>query len=181
MSRQSLGQLLQTLGRRTPKKSIRTLLKVDALGAHAGGQPVMLVETNPGRERKIGAHAHEHAAPALVVDIEVVLHDPAVCDLQVPAVDFLVADRGHDPRRLSGLEDDDDLIRARSPEVRLDKFVAATLWSLDDWGVPVIGLFLYPKLKLVSRTAQHVAADRIEMPVGIEKSDHSLGLLKRLD
>jgi hypothetical protein len=114
------------------------LLKVDALFAQAVRQPVMLVETHPGRERKIGAHAHEHAAPALVVDIEVVLNDPALCELQMPAVCFLVTDGDHDARRLSGFEDDDDLIRARSPEVGLDKFIAATLWCLDDRGAPLV-------------------------------------------
>src|SRR3984893_14666416 len=39
-------------------------------------QPVMLIEAHPGRERKIRADANKDPAPALVVDIEVVLHDP---------------------------------------------------------------------------------------------------------
>jgi hypothetical protein len=43
-------------------------------------------------------------APALVVDVKFVLHDLAVCDLQMPAICFFVADRGHDPRRLSVFE-----------------------------------------------------------------------------
>ena len=181
MRSQGIGQLLQTLGCRTSQKSIRTLPEIDALFAQAVRQPVMLVETHPSRERKIGAHAHEHAAPALVVDIEVVLDDPAVGDLQMPAVCFLVANRGYDPRRLSGFEDDHDLVRARFPEVGLDKFIASTLWCLDDRGVPLVGLFLHPDLKLVGRPPQHVSADRIEVPISIEKPDHSLGLLKRLD
>src|SRR6516225_3352031 len=181
LSSQGVGQLLQTLGRRTLQKSIRRLLEVDVLFAQAIREPVMLVEAHPGRERKIGAHAHEHAAPALVVDIEVVLNDPAIRDLQMPAVCFPVTDRDHDPRRLSGFEDDDDLIRACSGEVGLDKIIAATLWSLDDRGVPLVGLSLHPDLKLVGGATQHVSADRIEVPIGIEEPDHSLGLLKRLD
>src|SRR5215471_4857115 len=112
----------------------------------------MLVEANPSREREVGAHAHEHAAPALVVDIEIVLDDPAVCDLQMPAVCFLVADRGHDPRRLSGFEDDDDAVRMRSPEVGLDKFIPAALRRLDDRNVPLLSSFLNPALKPVGRT-----------------------------
>ena len=91
----------------------------------------------------------------------------------MPAVCFLVADRGYDPRRLSGFEDDHDLVRARFPEVGLDKFIASTLWCLDDRGVPLVGLFLHPDLKLVGRPPQHVSADRIEVPISIEKPDHS--------
>jgi len=46
-----------------------------------------------GWERKVRAHANKDPAPALVVDIQVVLHNPAVCDLKMPAVELLVADR----------------------------------------------------------------------------------------
>ena len=60
------------------------MLEVNVLLAHAVGEPVMLIETDPGGERQIGAHAYEHAAPAPVV-----LADPAFGDLKVPAVDFL--------------------------------------------------------------------------------------------
>ena len=68
--------------------------------------PVMLIEAHPGRERKVRADANKDPAPALVVDIKVVLHDPAVGDLKMPAVELLVADCGHDPRGLSGFEND---------------------------------------------------------------------------
>src|SRR6201981_1639944 len=141
----------------------------------------MLVETNPSGEWKIGAHAHEHPAPALVVDIEVVLHDPAIGDLQVPGAPLLTPDRGHDPRRFSGFEDDDDLIRRCFPEVGLDKLVTTTLWSLDDGGVPPVRLFLHPKLKLFSSAAQDIPADRVQVPISVEEPHHSLGLLERLD
>jgi hypothetical protein len=80
-----------------------------------------------------------------------------VCDLQMPPVCFLVTDGGHDPRRLSGFEDDHGPVRVRSPEVRLDKFIAAALWRLDDRSVSLIGLFLNPDLKPVSGTSQHVS------------------------
>ena len=92
-------------------EGIGALLKVDALLAHPVRQPVMLIEADPRRERQVGADAHEHAAPALVVDIEVVLDDPALGELQMPAVGRLVADRDHDARRFARLQDDDDLIR----------------------------------------------------------------------
>jgi hypothetical protein len=60
------------------------------------------------------------------------------------------------------------LIRVRSSEVVLDKFVAATLWSLDYRGVPAVGLFLHPNLKPLGGTTRHVSADRMEMPIGVE-------------
>jgi hypothetical protein len=37
---------------------------------------VVLIEAHPSRERKIRADANKDPTPALVVDIEVVLHDP---------------------------------------------------------------------------------------------------------
>src|SRR6516225_4170306 len=79
LSGQGVGELLQTLGRRTSQKSIRRLLEVDVLFAQAIREPMVLVETHPRRERKVGAHAHEHPTPALVVDIEVILDNPAIC------------------------------------------------------------------------------------------------------
>ena len=99
----------------------------------------------------------------------------------MPAVCLLVADRGHDPRGLSRLQDNDDLIRPCALKVGVDKFVAPALWGVDDRRVPLAGLFLYPDLKLFGSTAQDIAAHRIEVPINVEKADHSLGLLKRLD
>jgi hypothetical protein len=109
------------------------------------------------------------------------LHDPAVGDLKMPAVCLPVADRRHYPRGLPRFEDHDDLIRFCAPGIGLDKFVAATLRSLHDRGVPRFGLLLHPDLKLFCGTTQNIAADRVEVSVGIEKPDHSLGLLRRLD
>jgi hypothetical protein len=42
-------------------------------------------------------------------------------------------------------------------------------------------LFLDPGLKLFGGTAQHIAADPIELPVAGEEADHPLGLLEGLD
>src|ERR1700720_1634266 len=141
----------------------------------------MLIEAHPGRERKVRADANKDPAPALAVDVKVVLDDPAICDLKMPAVELLVADRCHDARRLSGFQDDDDLIGLGCLEVRVDEFVAPALWRLDNRGVPFVGLILDPALKLLGGAAQNIAADRIEAPIGSEKADDPLGLLKWLD
>ena len=66
-------------------------------------------------------------------------------------------------------------------KIGLDKFVAPALWRLDNRRVPVLGLRLHPRLKLFGGGAQHIAADRIDLPVTAEKADHPLRLLKRLD
>ena len=68
------------------EECIGTLLKIDAFVMHALSQPVVLIETNARRERQIGADAHEHPAPTLVINVEVILHDPALSQLEVSAV-----------------------------------------------------------------------------------------------
>jgi hypothetical protein len=99
----------------------------------------------------------------------------------MPAVELVVTDRHHDARRLSGFQDDDDLIRLGCLEVRVDQLVAPALWRLEKRGVPLVGLILHPALKLLGGTAPDIAADRIEVPIGGEKAYDPLGLLKQLD
>jgi hypothetical protein len=113
--------------------------------------------------------------------LKVVLHDPAVGDLKMPAVELLVADRRHNTCRFSGFQDDDDLIGLCSSEVRVDEFVAPALWRLDNRGVPFVGILRHPALKPLGSAAQDITADRIEVPVGSEKADDPFGLLKWLD
>jgi hypothetical protein len=93
----------------------------------------------------------------------------------MPAVKHLVANRCHDACRLSGLEDDDHLIRLGPLEVGLDKFVAPALGRLDNRSVPLIGMLLHPVLKLLGSASQDIAADRVDVPIGIEKADDLLG------
>lgn len=76
------------------KEGVGGLLKVDVLLLHAQGEPMMLVETNACRKREVGRETNEHSAPVAIVDVEVVLHDPALSQLQVPAIVLFVADRG---------------------------------------------------------------------------------------
>jgi hypothetical protein len=49
------------------------------------------------------------------------------------------------------------------------------LWRLDNRDVPLVGLLLHPAPKLLGGATQDIAADRIEMPVGIEKADDLSG------
>src|SRR5580704_313402 len=74
------------------QKGIRTLVEINAFFAHALCQAVVLGRTDARREQQVGAHAHEHRPPALIVYVKVVLHHPALRELQMPAVIFLMPD-----------------------------------------------------------------------------------------
>src|SRR5580700_10548511 len=99
-----------------PQECIGALLKIDALLAHAHCQPMMLIEADAGRERQVGAHTYEHASPMLVVDVEVVLHYPALRHLQMPAVILLVPDGDHNAGGLAALHNGDHLVGFRFPK-----------------------------------------------------------------
>jgi len=48
----------------------------------------MVVETDPGGQGEIGTDSYEHLSPSGVLDVEVVLLDPASFQLQVPTAVF---------------------------------------------------------------------------------------------
>src|SRR6266436_2176914 len=70
----------------------------------------MLVETDTGGKGEVGAEADEHPAPAAIVDIKVILHDPALGQLQMPAVVLFVANGGQDAGWFSCLQDEHHLV-----------------------------------------------------------------------
>ena len=76
------------------RNALEHLLK----SAHALSQPVVLIEADTCRERQIGADAHEDPPPVWVVEVKVVLHNPALRQLQMPAL--FCPDGDHDPGRL---------------------------------------------------------------------------------
>src|SRR6202048_5540718 len=122
---------------------------------------MVLIETDAGGEWKIGADAYEHSSPVPVVDIEVVLNDPALRDLKVPSVRDLVADSNHDACGLARFEDDRHGIRLGVLEIRIDEFVTTALRGLHDRDVALRGSFLHPALKLVGDVAQGVSGHRV--------------------
>src|ERR1700732_4136144 len=71
----------------------------------------VLIEADTGGEWKVGAHAHEHSPPVPVVNVKVVLNDPAISDLKMPSVRDLIANSNHDARRLAPFEDHYDCVR----------------------------------------------------------------------
>jgi hypothetical protein len=115
MGSQGIGQFLKLLGMTAFEERIGTLLKIDAFGAHAVGQPVVLIEAEARRQRQIGTDAHEHPTPVLVVNVEVILYDPTLRQLEVPALFF--SDGNHDPGRFPGFENHHHLIVLGVPKV----------------------------------------------------------------
>jgi hypothetical protein len=115
----------------------------------------------------------------LVVDVKVVLDDPTLSELQMPAL--FGADRGHDPRWFPGLENDHHLIRLGSLKVGIHKVITPSRGRFEDRRTPFLSPVLHPILKLLGDIAQPVASDPLALAIGIKETDHSLGLLERLN
>src|SRR5579863_1191262 len=141
----------------------------------------MLIEADTRRERKVRTHPYKQATPVAVVDVEVVLVDPTLADLQMPAIVLLIADGSHDAGRLPCLEDDGYLIRLGSLQVRFHEFIAPAGRCIEDWRIPFLRPVFRPVLKLIGDLGQHVPAHREFLPVGGEEANGSFGLLKGLD
>ena len=122
------------------EERIGTLLKIDAFGAHALSQPVVLIETNARRKRQIGTDAHEHATPVWVVNVKVVLHDPALRQLEVPALFF--SDGDHDPGRFPGFENDHHRIVLSVFKVRINKVITPSLGRIQNGHTPFLAAVL---------------------------------------
>src|SRR4030095_7665468 len=135
----------------------------------------MLVQTEASGKGKVRADPNEHPTPLAVIQIEVVLLNPALFQLQ------MVSDRRHDACRFPGLENTDDLVGLGPLEVAVDKVVPASGGSFQDRRPPFLGTILYPVMELRGNLAQQVAADRIELPVRVEETNHAFLLLKGLD
>ena len=176
-----IGEFLQAIRRCAFQEGIGELLESDAVLAHAVGQPMVLIEADAGGERKIGADAHEHPSPVPVIDVKVVLNDPAIRDLKMPPVRDLVADSNHDAGGLARFEDDHHGVRLGSFEIRIDEVVTTALRRLHDRDVALRGPLLHPALKLVGDVAQGVPRHRVKLPIRIEEADDPLWLLERLN
>ena len=159
-------------------KCIGTLLKIDAFGAHAVSQPMVLIEANARREGKIGTNANEHPTPTLVVNVKVILHDPALSQLQVPAV--FCSDGNHDPGGFPGFENRHHLVFLGVLKVWIDKVVTSFGRRIQNGRAPFLATVLDPVLKLLSNITQKIPSNSLALAIGIKEADYPLGLLKRL-
>jgi hypothetical protein len=129
--RERLAEGLEPGGVIARQKHVPALPEADALGLHPARQPVMLIETQPSRERKVPADADEHPAPVAVEQVEVVLDRLAPLELRMPAV---VLPDGKKARRFAASEDNDDVIGFCPAEVPIDELVAgASMMGMSHW------------------------------------------------
>ena len=84
-------------------------------------------------------------------------------------------------RRFARLEDDHDGIGLGAFEIRIDEFVTTALRRFDNRDVALLGPLRHPALKLVGDAAQCVSGHRVQLAIGVEKADHPLWLLERLN
>jgi len=157
------------------------LLEIDFLFTHPNRQPVVLIEADTRRERKVRAQAHEHPSPAGIVEVEVVLDDPTLSHLEVPSIVFLVAIGDQDSPRLTRSENRYDLVRLGLLEIRIDEIVASSIRRLQYWHAPLLRPVCHPILVLLSDTTEFIARDTLAVAIGVEESDHSFWLLERLN
>jgi hypothetical protein len=122
---------------------------------------MMLVEADPRRKRQVGGHAHEHAPPSLVIEIEVVLNDPALGELQMPAIGGSVADGDHDAGRLTRFQHSHDFVGLCAFEIGRDELVTTALRRFQNRDIALFRPWLQPLLKVIGNAMQRVPAHRI--------------------
>ena len=97
----------------------------------------------------------------------------------MPALFF--SDGNHDPGRFPGFENHDHLIFLGVPKVGSNKVITPSLGRIHNGHAPFQATVFEPVLKLLSDIAQKIASNPLALTIGIEETDYSLGLLKRLD
>jgi hypothetical protein len=97
----------------------------------------------------------------------------------VPAL--FCPDSNHDPDRFPGFENHHHLIVPGALEVGIDKVITPSLRRFENGRTPFLATVLYPVPKLLGDMAQALLSNSLALTISIKETDHSLGLLKRLD
>src|SRR5438034_10435026 len=100
----------------------------------------MLIETDTGGEREIGANPYEHSSPMGVLDIEVILIDPTPLHLEMPTIVF--PDGGHVGGGLTCFDNGYNLIGLGTLEVALHKEIGRASWFFLNGFTPFLGAVL---------------------------------------
>src|SRR5215472_1361206 len=153
VSLEGIGEFLKCFRIGTLHEGIGALLKTDVTLPHTQGQPVMLIETDASGEGEIGTDSYEQLSPAGVLDIEVVLLDPASLHLQMPTVVF--PDGRHDGGGLAGFDDGHYLVGLGTSEVALDEVIASAWGVILNGHPPFLGAVFGPVVVLRRDVAQH--------------------------
>src|SRR5207248_2994248 len=115
-----------------------------------------------------------------------VLVHPALLVLQMGAVIFLAPDGNQDTRWLARFEDRHHMVGLGVLKVVQNEFVPSTIvsvtfWRLQNRSAPLFGPVLDPVLKPIGDAGEVGSCDSGALPVGIEETEDSLGLLEGLD
>ena len=171
VARERIGYLLQHVWILTSAECILSLGKTDSGFGQMLGEPVVLIHTDAHRKGEIGAHAHKHRAPASILQVKIILIDPAMFNFQVPLVFVLVSNGHHDPSGFTRFEDDHHFIGLSSLKVGFDEGVTAILLDVvHDLYFPFLGTILYPAMIVTGDAAQQVASYGIDVAACPEKT-----------
>src|SRR5438128_6904619 len=152
------------------QESIGALLKVDSLLSQAQGQPIVLVQAYPCGEGKVGTQAYKHPAPAFVVQVEIVLVNPALLEFQVRAVVLLSANRHQDPGWLPGLENHGHAIGRTASQILMYEVIAPPfLGRFHKGSTPFFRSVLQPVLELIGDFRQGPPGHSFSLSVGIKE------------
>ena len=176
---EGIGEFLQGFRIGTLQESVSALLKADATLFHAQSQPVMLIETDARREGEIGTDPHKHLTPTGVLDVEVVLFDPASLHFQMPTVVF--PNGGHDGGGFTGFDDGHHLIGLGTLEVAIHKVIASAGGIFLNGYSPFLRTVFGPVVVLRGDVAQDLPTHGIDLAIAPEKTHRTLFLLKGLD
>src|SRR5207237_1209568 len=115
----------------------------------------MLIETDTGGEREIGANPYEHSSPMGVLDIEVILIDPTPLHLEMPTIVF--PDGGHVGGGLTCFDNGYNLIGLGTLEVALHKVIAPAWGIFLNGYTPFLRAVLDPMVILGGRSEEHTS------------------------
>jgi hypothetical protein len=176
---EGIGEFLKSLRIGTLPEGVGALLKTNARLLQAQSQPVMLIETDARGEREMRTDPHKHLSPTGVLDIEVVLLDPAPLHFQMPTI--VLPDGGHDRGGLAGFDDGHDLVGLRTSEIALHEIIASAGGIFLNGYTPFLRTVFGPVVILRGDVAQQLPTHGIDLPIAPEKAHGSLFLLKGPD
>src|SRR5207302_100656 len=129
----------------------------------------MLIETDTGGEREIGANPYEHSSPMGVLDIEVILIDPTPLHLEMPTIVF--PDGGHVGGGLTCFDNGYNLIGLGTLEVALHKVIAPAWGIFLNGYTPFLGAVLDPMVILGGDVAQQLVLAVYSFTAGFPKTE----------
>jgi hypothetical protein len=128
--------LLESLGIAAVQESIGALFEPNASFPHAVSEPEVLVKVEASSKREVRTDADEHPSELHVVQVEIILIDPAVFEFEVTAAGGFRSDADENPSGLSCFNDSDNLIGLYAFEVGVHELVTPVFGAFQNGGIP---------------------------------------------